>query len=348
MNILINTPHLNKSGGVANHYKGLLKFWTESVRYNFIGGRRGIPGPLFLIFDYIKFILLCAFGNFDVILLNPSLGKTAIQRDAVFLKISKYFNIKTLVFFHGWDEKLAHRITQSPKKFVGNYNRADAVIVLANSFRDQLKNWGISSPIHLSSTKVDDSLLDKFQLSQKPVNKNILFLARIEENKGIFTALRAFKQVVSKYPDAKLKIAGNGSALEQAKYFVLEKSIPNVEFLGNISGDELIETFSTSTIYILPTQHGEGMPTSVLEAMAFSLPIISRPVGGLVDFFEEGKMGYLLESLKHEDYASKITELIEKPNKIRIIGAYNNTYAQQNFLASKVVLQLEKILANGN
>lgn len=208
-------------------------------------------------------------------------------------------------------------------------------------------NWGITRPIHLSTTKVDDHLLRNFDLSKKnPDNITILFLARIEENKGILIALKAFEQVVSKYPEAQLKVAGNGSALRQAQILVSEKSIRNVEFLGNISGSELIESFGSSMIYILPTQHGEGMPTSILEAMAFGLPIISRPVGGLVDFFEEEKMGYLIQDIIPNHYSSKIIELIENPEKTRAIGQYNYEFAQKQFLASKVVLQLENILLN--
>jgi hypothetical protein len=75
MKILINTPDTSILGGVANHYKGLKSYWTEDVRYNFIGGRKGIPGSLVLIYDYLKFFFICLFVNYDVVVLNPSLGK---------------------------------------------------------------------------------------------------------------------------------------------------------------------------------------------------------------------------------------------------------------------------------
>src|SRR5690606_18530459 len=117
MKILINTPDTSLLGGVANHYKGLQPYWSKNVKYNFTGGRKGIPGPLVLIYDYIKFISLCAFGKFDVILLNPSLGKTAIKRDALFLKISKWFKIKTVVFFHGWSDKMVEELNKNSTSF---------------------------------------------------------------------------------------------------------------------------------------------------------------------------------------------------------------------------------------
>jgi glycosyltransferase involved in cell wall biosynthesis len=87
------------------------------------------------------------------------------------------------------------------------------------------------------------------------------------------------------------------------------------------------------------------MPTSVLEAMAFGLPVITRPVGGLVDFFENDKMGYLIESLNPLDYAQKIDLLINDIEKANAIANYNMEYAHEYFLASKVARQLEKILS---
>lgn len=89
MKILINTPDLSGPGGVINHYNGLSKYWTKKIIYNEVGKRKGLPAPMVLIYDYIKFFFLCLFGNYDIVLLNPSLGKTALKRDALFLKIAK-------------------------------------------------------------------------------------------------------------------------------------------------------------------------------------------------------------------------------------------------------------------
>ncbi|REG89970.1 glycosyltransferase family 4 protein [Winogradskyella sediminis] len=343
MKILINTPDTSILGGVANHYKGLKPYWSHHVRYNFIGGRKGLPGPIWLIFDYVKFIFLCAFGKYDVILLNPSLGKTAIKRDALFLKIAIFFKIKTVVFFHGWSKNMVNELNKNSSKFTEIFNKADKLIVLAKAFKNDLINWGITKPIYQTTTKVNDELLSGFDFNTKSWDPNILFLTRVETYKGIFTTLDAFLEAKSKFPSATLTVAGNGSKLALAKKFVTDNKVQGVKFLGNISGKELVETFSKASVYILPS-HGEGMPTSVLEAMAFGLPIISRPVGGLVDFFEEDKMGYLINSLNPEDYAERILELFQDKEKTKKIGRYNYEYANEYFMASKVVLNIENIL----
>lgn len=344
MKILINTPSIkNPRGGVANHFAGLKPYWNENVYYNFIGDRNNIPGIVILPFDLLKFTLKCIFLKPNLIVLNPSLASNALKRDAIFLKIAKTVGIKTVVFFHGWNKDEEHLITENPKKFLNKYNKADSFLVLASDFEQILKRWGVTKPIFLTTTKVDDRLLKDFDLKDKEYSKEVLFLARVEAEKGIFIALEAFEQVQKKIPDAKLIIAGNGNALDEAKTFVAKSNIQNVIFKGKISGEDLRNTFRNASIYILPTSHGEGMPTSILEAMAFGLPIISRPIGGMTDFFQEKKMGFLLPSLAVEEFAAIILQLLENPAQIREIGELNNKYARKHFLASKVSNQLEEI-----
>lgn len=344
MKILINVPDLSKhGGGVANHFNGLLPYWSMNIIYNKVGKRRGIPSEIILIYDYLKFILLCTFYKFDLIVLNPSLGKTAIQRDTYFLNIAKLFNKKTVVFFHGWNQEMAKNITLHPSQFSQTFNKAEKLIVLSKDFKDSLQKWGINIPIEITTTKVDDSLIKDFKIERKEWNEKLLFLARIESAKGIFITLDIYKIVKSKFPKSKLSIAGDGSKLNEAKDYAKKNHLQDVSFLGNISGSELIDTFSSPAIYILPTQHGEGMPTSVLEAMAFGLPIISRPVGGIVDFFEEKNMGHLINSLEPKEYAIKIINLFNNTQKLKAIGTYNHRYAKERFIASKVADKLEGI-----
>jgi glycosyltransferase involved in cell wall biosynthesis len=342
MKILINTTPPTNPGGVANHYKGLKKYWTEDVQYNYIGGRKGVPGNLIIIYDILKFILKIIMLNPDVILLNPSLGKTALMRDGLFLSISKILGIKTVVFFHGWDEGQEQQIDQNPDNFVKKFNRADAFLVLASSFQKKLKEWGVTKPIQLTTTKVDDDLVKDFEIGQKELGKNLLYLARIEPGKGIFITLKAFKEINKQHPDARLTVAGSGSALPKAKEYVKEKNITGVEFKGYVTGGELETVFRESSIYILPT-HAEGMPTSVLEAMVFGLPIITRPVGGMVDFFKNGEMGYMVESLEPADFADKTIGILDNPQSQKEMGEFNYVYAKKNFMASGVAVQLEEL-----
>lgn len=348
MKILVNTSHLSLLSGVSNHYLGLKKYWSYNILYNSIGPRYKIPGIIFLPFDILKFIFKCLWNKPDLILLNPSLIKNAIRRDAIYLRISKMMRIRAVVFFHGWRGSMEKIYDENPKKFESMYGIADGFLVLSNEFRDKLRAWGIKSPIYLATTKVDDELLSGFRLDSKPLNVNILFLARVEKEKGIFITIDAFKVLKQKYHEIELTIAGNGSSLTEAKNYVKNQNILDVHFTGRISGEQLKSAFRNNNIYLLPSD-SEGMPTSVLEAMAFGSAIITTPVGGINDFFIDGKMGYLIGTYDYLDYVDKISHLIENRASLKKISSFNFTYAKNNFMASRVAKQtestIEKILS---
>jgi glycosyltransferase involved in cell wall biosynthesis len=99
-------------------------------------------------------------------------------------------------------------------------------------------------------------------------------------------------------------------------------------------------------IYKIQVATKEGMPTSVLEAMAFGLPVISRPVGGIKDFFQNEKMGYLLESKDPAYYYEAIIKLLENKDLCKEIGLYNYSFAKENFMASIIAKNIETIARN--
>jgi glycosyltransferase involved in cell wall biosynthesis len=346
MKILINIPSLKFTAGVANFYKGLYNFWDETVRYNVVGKRKTIPasGLIMLPWDIIKFIFLLLFFMPDIVMLNPSLRKNAVLRDSVFLRVALFFKKRTVVMFHGWGIDYSKKLDK--KRFINLFNKVSCILVLASAFKRELEEWGITIPIYLMTTEVDDNLLKDFDIQKRNgAIKTLLFLARVEKEKGVFIAITAFQILKKKYPYINMRIVGDGYALKDAKGLIAKNNITNVFFTGNLTGSDLRKQFIESDIYVLPT-YGEGMPTSALEAMAFGLPVLTRPVGGLVDFFENGKMGEMVESLEPVDFANSIEQYINNHELVKTISLYNYMYSKEHFMASKVAKKLEYIFAN--
>jgi glycosyltransferase involved in cell wall biosynthesis len=339
MKILINIPKIY--GGISNHYWGLRPYWSEHVKYNAIGRRswKKWSGLFWLPYDIVKFINTILFWRPDCIVLNPSFDHSAMFRDLQFLKIAIFLRKKTVVFIHGWDKE--YEIVVNKKKLASYLNRVHNLMVLAEEFRKSLIAINVQVPIYLITTKVDDRLLQNFNITCRTGKiDTLLFLARVEKAKGVFTVLDAYRIMKKKYPKLKLRIVGDGQALKAAKEYA--NGIKDILFTGKLTGEQLANEFIYSDIYILPT-HGEGMPASVLEAMAFGLPVITRPVGGIVDFFTDA-MGTLVDGLNPDDYIPVIEKYINNPQLTKATSIYNYNFAIQNFLASAVAKKMENIL----
>lgn len=338
--LLINTPDINALGGVANHYLGLKPYWNCCVRYNSSGPDkyRKVLIP-FTILKYVWFLLTF---NPDMVLLNPSLGGTALHRDFFYLRFARLFHKKVSVFIHGFN--LDYAAKADWKWIAKNLNKAEHIIVLAQAFKDILISKGIERPISLSTTKVPDSMIEDFDITDRNGEiKNILFLSRVEKAKGVFEIVQTYSILKKKYPYLKLRIVGDGTALPELRQYVIDKNIDGVTFTGGLRGQAIIDEYKNADFFFF-TSYGEGMPTVVLEAMAFGLPVITRYVGGLCDFFEDGKMGRITDSLNPEDFAKLVEPYLQDKELTKNISLYNHRYAKEHFLASKVAKQIEDIL----
>ncbi len=346
MKILINVPSLKLLGGVANHYMGLKAYWSWNVKYNTIGKRneKSGSGKYWLPFDVIKFVFRILTFRPDVVLVNPSLGVNALRRDFFFMNIAKVLGIKVVMFIHGFNIDYANVLDKA--WIVKNFNKASLIFVLAQQFKDIMTDWGVTTPIRFTTTKVDDKLVKGFDLAkERDFNKqNILFLSRVERAKGVYEAVDTYAILKPNFPNITLTFVGDGSELEPLKEYVASKHLTDVHFTGRLSGTELTHEYLKANFFFFITSYGEGMPTAVLEAMAFGLPVFTRTVGGLVDFFEDGKMGYITNSLDPNDFATAMVPYLESPELTKTVSLYNAQYAKEHFMASSVARQIENTI----
>ena len=255
---------------------------------------------------------------------------------------------KVVVFMHGWNLECEKRIQHKYLRlFQEAFFRADAFVVLAQAFRSKLRSWGYTGPVYVEPTAIDDRIFEQAKNQTRPYSSgneafNILFLSRVEKQKGIFEALAAYECVKNRCPVARLVVAGDGGALDAAKTYAHDRKLRDVSFLGHVIGRTKYQVFRQAHCYLFPT-YSEGMPISVLEAMAYGLPVITRPVGGLKDFFEDGEMGYIVESFEPRAFADALENLIEEPEMCEKMERYNREYARERFAASRVAKRIYRI-----
>lgn len=341
MKLLVNTPDPNALGGVANHYKGLKPYWHCTTIYNSLGSNKW--RKILIPWTLTKYIWRLITFNPDMVLLNPSLGAGALKRDFLYLKIAKAFGKEVSIFIHGFN--LNYSKSANWTWISENLNKASHIIVLAKAFKEILIEHGVKTDVQLSTTKVPDDMIKDFDVNYRSGKiRNILFLARVEKAKGVYETVDTFAILKRTHPELNLKIVGNGGELEALQEYVKTNKIQDVVFTGGLHGQQVIDVYKDSDLFFFFTSHGEGMPTVVLEAMAFGLPVITRYVGGLCDFFKDGKMGRITDSMNPKDFAELTEPLLNDAEFTKKISRYNHEFALQHFMASKVASNIESII----
>jgi glycosyltransferase involved in cell wall biosynthesis len=346
MKVMIVGPDRQDPGGVANYYNAVFpRLGDNEVTpyYLAIGSTYAGSGVKHIITDQIRYWKALSEYKPDLVHLNPSLDLKSYLRDGLFIWQAKLRNRLVLVFFRGWNESLERTVSGSLRWFFQcTYARADAFIVLASKFSDRLRGWGVQTPIILGTTTVADELLEGFSMDLKaedlrqsqPVQ--LLFLGRLEKEKGVMDVLEAVTQLLEEGAEIALTIAGDGPMMNEVQQVVarLDRYRDKIRVIGYVRGSAKQDVLRSHHIYCFPTQYMEGMPNSVLEAMAFGMPIVTCPAGGIADFFEDKKMGVLLPDRESGGIKTAIISLISERNRLAEIGRYNHEYAKTRFLAS--------------
>lgn len=339
MKVLINVPDLTRRGGVA----GLFNTLKIQDKYDFVDlynihndGNRIIG----LLAKYITFFLKSR--KYSIVHINPSLGYKSFWRDALFMLIAKINGCKTLVYWHGWEETYEKRIKNSfilLKVMQITFLRANGIVVLGTVFKNKIKALGYKGRIWIETNAVDDSYLkDKvFHTDKQGKDQKILFLSRIETEKGIYIALDAIKILQNRFSNSlQFIIAGDGSQLENVKDYIEKNDIKNVVVQGHVEGELKHKVLADSSIYLFPTYYPEGLPITILEAMLYGHVVITRPVGGIPDIVEDKVNGILIRSKDPQDFADAVESFLVDQEILLCVSANNMEKARALFVRNKV------------
>ena len=337
-------------GGVRAYWNALLSKKSSFNDFNLtVFEMGGIGKNKFRFFsDQIRFRRRVK-NDVDLVFLNPSLGFKSFIRDGLFaLQLSKN-KIPFVVFFHGWDLDFEKKVSNNYTKFfLNSFGRAKKIFVLSEDFKNKIETWGYKGEVVVETTNVDATLLDNFDIKNKlndiEITKKIkiLFLARLLKEKGVFETVNVFRELDKKYSNLELIIAGVGEDYEELKEYV--KMDKNIIVKGHVQGNDKVDLFTNAHIYSFPTFYGEGLPTSILEAMAFGIPVITTNMGGLKYFFKDQKMGYLVEPRNEDQLKEKMELLILNKNIMTDISKYNSNYANDYLLSDVVAKRINNHL----
>lgn len=350
--ILILVPAYTARGGITNYYQVLKKEFPAEIEYFERGARtwpvrKSVFAELIRAYkDYRLFKKRIRKGDIKLVQSTTSLGLNSIVRDGFFLRYAHKKGVKTIAFFRGWDDSAEH-ITE--KRYLSLFRyfffHTGALIVLSQRIASTLKKWGYKNKIYNETTLVDKRLIAdvrsmeiarKFNTIHQDKTINLLFLSRLEKRKGLYELINAFQiiQLNTEY-NLTLRIGGDGFESEPLKQKIAEGLADNVEILGYVAGEQKKLAFQNAHIFIFPS-YGEGMPNAVLEAMGFGLPVITTPVGGIVDFFADRVNGYYVPIKNTVLLAEKMEKLITDHDTMLKMALNNFEMARNHFSSDKV------------
>ena len=174
--------------------------------------------------------------------------------------------------------------------------------------------------------------IQKNDYSNKNGKISILHIGRFSEQKNHLGLIESFKIVHENTPNAVLKLIGSGDLEKVVRDKVKELNLEEcVEFLGLKTN--VYPYLNEADIFVLPSLW-EGMPITLIEAMATGLPIVATGVGGVPDMIESGATGLLVNSSK-EQIAEALLKLISD-SKLRQEMGKATRLASEQFSAQEM------------
>lgn len=172
--------------------------------------------------------------------------------------------------------------------------------------------------------------VDLSRFERKPHEDfTLINVARQDENKNQAALVRCFARLHEEYPQTRLLLVGDGETHQALAAQVTELGLDGAVMLtGSVSNTE--DYYAVSDLYV-QCSHREGLPLSVLEAMAAGLPIVSTAVGGLADVVREN--GTLVPDRDEDALYEAIEAVYEQPQEVtdamcqaskRIVRAYSS------------------------
>ncbi len=278
----------------------------------------------------------------------------AFYKDTVVVFLVKLFGVKLVYHFH--NKGVSTREHKPFDNFIYKkvFKNAE-VILLSKYLYPDIHKYVPENRVHYCPNGIPDKIITN---NQKKDSRNsiveILFLSNLIKSKGIFILLEALRELQKKELRFHCTIVGGESDITSE---ILQRKLDEMElndlvcFVGKKTGYDKQLIFYNADIFAFPTfYHYECFPLVLLEAMQFSLPVVSTFEGGIPDVVEDGVTGFLVPQRKADALAEKLELLIKDPGLRTQMGSagrlkYEREFTLQIF-EERLKQSLKKIISN--
>ncbi|HEX2912428.1 MAG TPA: glycosyltransferase [Chloroflexia bacterium] len=228
----------------------------------------------------------------------------------------------------------------------------EGIIVEDDFMRDWLANRLQAEPAKLvtMANSFDTELYRRTQPYRPSDKVIILAIARFVEKKGLWYLVQAFNRLSASQSNLELWLAGNGP--EESRLRQAAGSNAGIKFLGAVTEEETRRLYEQADIFCLPcvqTASGDadGIPTSILEAMAFEMPVVASNLLSACCYIENGKEGFLVQPGDVADLAQALGQLCQDSDLRIKLGLAGRTRVTELCDLKGNLRKLESLILQG-
>lgn len=313
------------------------------------------PPPKFFIRSILavsrllKLIYRLIFNRIDVVLIFSSDGASAIEK-GVMVWMCHLFKLPTLIFPRAGN--LISQTSKSPlmlKLIRFLYGYSTVFLCQGSKWKEYAINElgidesKVKSVNNWTATEkqIETGKNRRYGLNNPP---KLIFVGWLEKYKGVFELLHACRSLHNKSIEFHLTFVGSGDAEKSAKHFVKEHNLEKYIIFVGWANSQTVDIFlEKSDIFVLPSW-AEGLPNSMIEAMAAALATVVTSVGVILDYVKDGEHAIIVPPRDAAALESALTKLILHTELRKSIAFNGHQLAIDSFSVERNIERLGEII----
>lgn len=291
--------------------------WLEPKEFRALVHFRGLKDNLrlltYMISLFFKLVMIISKYKIDIVHAHST-----IPTGLLAVIVTKIFRIHSFVTAHGMDINNFQNNMIFSNLISFSLNHSDKVIAVSTDLAEKIKDMGVNenkiivlmNAVDINRFRSSDTgdLRSKYGVRKKDVL--LLFVGYLDTFKGIFELINAVYGLYKENKNIKLIIVGTGPKYKELEKKVFELGLDqSVIFAGTVLHNTIHKYFQAADIFILPS-YSEGLPVSILEAMASNTPVIASNVGGIPEIIDDGKNGFIIPPKNESILRNKLMVLV--------------------------------------